>query len=99
LRDFLKVWKPRRFALCGAMLGLLVPLLVEGIFYIHPFGAGPLVFFLWPSSIQLMVLEFHPSQFEVGLIYIESIGLNILLYSAAGWLVGFLLKYSRTHPQ
>jgi hypothetical protein len=85
--------KPRRFAARAAILGLLVPLVCETAYYIHPYMAGAWMLWIWPSSIQLMVLQFDPPPYEVAIIIAESVALNVFLYGAIGWMIGF--AYSR----
>jgi len=84
--------KPRPAAALAALLGLVVPLVVEGIFYLHPFMAGAWLLLIWPSSIMTMAL-FHPSWSDVVFVLTVSTAINIVLYAGVGWFAGFV--YSR----
>jgi hypothetical protein len=85
--------KPRQFAVRAAILGLLVPMVCEATYYVHPYIPGAWMFWIWPSSIQLRVLEFGPPPYEVAIIIAESVALNVFLYAAIGWMIGS--AYSR----
>ena len=84
--------KPRHAAAVAALLGLFVPLTLEGAFWL--FHLGPdwsgLLFLLWPSSIQLMVLS-RPND-PWTLVLVMSIGINMILYAAIGWVIGLLYR-------
>jgi hypothetical protein len=76
-----------------ALLGMLVPLVCEGALRRYPDSAGPWVFLIWPSYIIAIAHRFSSSTSDVGIILIESIAINVLLYAGIGWIVGLL--YSR----
>ena len=82
---------PRQFAVRAAVLGLLVPMVCEAAFYIHPYIAGAWMLWIWPSSVQLMVLEFRPPPYEVAIIITVSVALNVILYAGIGWLIGWVI--------
>ena len=79
----------RRAAAIGALLGLLVPLLSLSGFFLFHLEEGSL-FWVWPSALQLMVLENRPPWFVVIIVYSESIGINVLLYAGVAWSGGFI---------
>ncbi len=87
--------KPRQFAVRAAILGLLVPMVCEATYYVHPYIPGDAGSFTGygQSSIQLRVLEFGPPPYEVAIIIAESVALNVFLYAAIGWMIGS--AYSR----
>jgi hypothetical protein len=85
--------KPRQIAARAAVLGLAIPLACEAAFYIHPYMAGAWMLWIWPSSIQLMVLQLGPPPYEAAIVIAVSVALNVALYAAIGWLIGF--AYSR----
>jgi hypothetical protein len=88
--------KIRHAAALAALLGLLVPLVVEGILFLHPFVAGAWLLLIWPSSVQLMALEGRPAWPIVVEVIAFSIGLNMLLYAGIGSLLAFLYLSPRT---
>jgi hypothetical protein len=89
--------KPRHAAALGAVLGLLMPLVCELVLYIHPYVAGAWLLWIWPSSLQLMVLEGNGiSWVSVIIVFTISIAINVVLYAGVGWLAGFV--YSKLHP-
>jgi hypothetical protein len=81
---------PRHAAALAGLLGLLVPLVVETLLYVHPFVAGAWVLWVWPSSIELMVLHGKTSWLTPIVVLSISIGINVCLYASVGWLGGFL---------
>jgi len=88
--------KTRHAAALAGVLGLLVPLVCELVFYVHPFLAGTWLLWIWPSSIQLMVLEGKGiSWVGVIIVFTISIGINVVLYAGVGWLAGFTYSQLR----
>ena len=85
--------RPRHTAALGAILGLLVPLVCEAAEVMHPYLWGAWLLWIWPSSIQLIVLNSRDPWFVVVMLFAISIGINMLLYAGVGWLTGFV--YSR----
>jgi hypothetical protein len=79
--------KPRYFVALAALLGLLVPLIFEVTEYAHPYAAGSWLAWIWPSSIQLMVLENRPPAAVVFAVIGISVGINVLLYAGMGWVI------------
>ena len=89
--------KPRHAAALAAVLGLLVPLVCELVLYIHPYVAGDWLLWIWPTSLQLMVLYRNGiSWVDVITVFTISIGINVVLYAGVGWLAGF--AYSQLRP-
>ena len=88
--------KPRHAAALAAGLGLLVLVFCDAVYYIHPFVAGAWLLWVWPSSIQLMVLENRPPWPVVVEVHAISIGINMLIYAGIGWAVAFFYLRLRT---
>ncbi len=82
--------KPRRAAWLAALAGLLVPAVCLAAGFYHPLATGAWLAWIWPSSIQLMVLESQPPWPVVTLVVAFSIAINIVSYAAFGWLLAFL---------
>jgi hypothetical protein len=81
------VGTPRHAAvLAAALLALLVPLTLEGAFWLFQLGPdwSGVFFWLWPSSLELMLLESRPPMSDVVMIYSISIGINVILYALIG---------------
>jgi hypothetical protein len=71
----------------AALLGLLVPLIFEVTEYAHPYMAGSWLLWIWPSSMQLMVLENRPPVPVVLTVVGISVGANVLLYAGMAWAI------------
>ena len=70
-----------RTILWGSMLGLAIPLVMMGLFWLHVFRiAGMWLIYIWPSSIMLMATESMGHSFEAFGILAYSIGINVVLY-------------------
>ncbi len=89
--------KPRRAAGLAAVAGLMVPAVCLATGFSHPLATGAWLGWIWPSSIQLMVLDSHPPWPVVALIVAISIGINIISYAGIAWILAFC--YSRLHKQ
>jgi hypothetical protein len=88
--------KPRHAAALAVLLGLVIPATCEAVLQAHPFVASAWLLLLWPSSIQLMVLENRPPWTAVVGILAISIGINMLIYAGIGWAVAFFYLRFRT---
>ena len=89
--------KLRRAAALAAILGLVVPRILEEAFWRFPGpNWGGLFLLLWPSSLELRVFDNSPQMpvSEVAMIYAISIGINVILYGLIGSVAAFL--YSRS---
>jgi hypothetical protein len=89
--------KPRSAAVLAALLGLFVPLILEGAYRLFDLGPdwADLSLLLWPSSLQLMILEFHPSRSHTMQIYAISIGINVILYAVIGWVAAITVRWAK----
>jgi hypothetical protein len=81
--------KARKAAIIAGLLGLIIPIVVEGVGLIHPFIAGAWLLLIWPGSIMLMALENHSSWLDAAMFLTISILINMLLYGVVGWLICF----------
>jgi len=84
-------------AAIAALLGLVVPLILEALCRL--FDLGPdwsfLVFLLWPSSLQLMVLEDRPPIPVAVMVCAISIGINVILYAVIGWVAAITIRWAK----
>lgn len=86
--------KPRHAATVAAILGLLIPVTCEAVNYVHPYMAGEWLLWIWPSSLQLLVLGGRRDPWpDVAMVLGISIGINMILYAGIGWVIAFI--YSR----
>ena len=82
---------PRRMAGYAAVLGLLVPAVCETAYLLHPSIDGDWMLPVWPTSFQLVVLDHGPNSWgTIAFVFGVSIGLNVVLYAAIGWLAGLV---------
>ena len=73
--------KFRYAVLCGATLGVVIPLVVMSLFWLHVFDiAGAWLFYIWPTSIMLMATETLGHSPQAFAILAWSIAWNVLLY-------------------
>lgn len=88
-----RAMKPRHAAAFAALLGLFVPLLCEGAFWI--FHLGPdwsgLLLLVWPSSIQLIVLQGRDPWFVVVMAFAISISINAFCTRQSAGLSGLFI--------
>ena len=70
-----------RTILWAGVLGLVLPLVVMALFWLHVFRiAGMWLIYIWPSSIMLMATENMGHSPEALGILFYSIGINVVLY-------------------
>ncbi|SRR6266446_2543577 len=70
-----------RTILWAGMLGLAIPLVMMGLFWLHVFRiAGMWLIYVWPSSIMLMATENMGRSAEAFGILAYSIAINVVLY-------------------
>jgi hypothetical protein len=88
--------KFRYAVLCGAALGLVIPLLAMSLFKLHIFAiAGAWLLYIWPSSFMLMATETLGYSLNAFAVLAWSIGWNVLLYVvvfALLWLLGWVVR-------
>jgi thiol:disulfide interchange protein len=82
--------------LCGAALGLAIPLLVMSLFKLRIFpSGGTWLEYIWPSSFMLMATETLGYSLKAFAILAWSIGWNVFLYVivfALLWLLGWVVR-------
>jgi len=61
--------------------GLVAPLAYLAIYFVFVYSSGEGVDIFWPGSLCLMVLENRPPMATVVIIWMISIGTNVLLYA------------------
>jgi hypothetical protein len=70
-----------RTILCAGVVGLVLPLLVMALFWLHVFRiAGMWFIYIWPSSIMLMATDNMGHSAGAFGILAYSIGINVVLY-------------------
>jgi hypothetical protein len=70
-----------RTILWAGVVGLVLPLLVMTLFWLHVFRVvGMWLIYIWPSSIMLMATENMGHSAEAFGILAYSIGINVVLY-------------------
>jgi len=70
--------------LWASILGLVIPLIVMGAFWLHILRmAGAWLLYVWPSSIMLMATENMGHSAEAFGILAMSIGINVAVYALA----------------
>jgi len=75
--------KFRYALLCGAALGLFIPLMAMSLFWLRVFdNAGAWLFYIWPTSIMLMATETLGHSPQAFAILAWSIAWNVLLYAS-----------------
>ena len=81
----------RKAGWMGALLGLLVSLVSMAVLYVFQRtpDAGDWLLWIWPSSLGLMALE-HASALGVVVIFLITIGWNVLLYAGIAWSGAFV---------
>ena len=85
-----------RTILWGALLGLVLPIVVMSLFWLHVFRiAGMWLVYVWPSSIMLMATENMGRSAEAFAILAESIGINVVLYVVVASIVWSLAWVAR----
>lgn len=92
----------RKAGWLGALLGLLVPLGSMAVLYLFQRtpDAGEWLFWIWPSSLGLMALEYSPSALGVVLTFSVAIGFNLILYAGIAWSAAFVYaQIFRRAPQ
>jgi hypothetical protein len=75
LRKWLRGW---------IIASLVAPLAYLAIYFIFGYSLGEGIDIFWPGSLALMVLENRPPLATVVLVWIISIGTNVLLYAVIG---------------
>ena len=92
--------KFRYAVLCGAVLGVLIPLVVISLFWLHVLdSAGAWLLYIWPTSIMLMATETLGHSPQAFAIFAWSIVWNVLLYVTVFtliWSLGWVLCAWRT---
>ena len=80
----------------GALLGLLVSLISMAVLYLFQRtpDAGDWLIWIWPSSLELMALEYQQAPLWVVLTFSIAIGFNMILYAGIAWCGAFI--YAQT---
>ena len=86
----------RKAGWMGALLGLLVSLISMAVLYLFQRtpDAGDWLIWIWPSSLELMALEYQQAPLWVVLTFSIAIGFNMILYAGIAWCGGFI--YAQT---
>lgn len=89
LKTWLKGWM---------IAGLVAPIAYLAIYFVfgHSLGEGINIF--WPGSLCLMVLENRPPMATVVIIWMISIGTNVLLYSVIALFLWPIAQVSSKRP-
>ena len=76
----------------GAVLGLLVSLVCMAVLYLFQRtpDAGEWLLWIWPSSLELMALEYNEAPLFVVLAFSIAIGFNAILYAGIAWWGAFI---------
>jgi hypothetical protein len=82
----------RKAGWLGALLGLLVSLVSLAVLYLFQRtpDAGAWLFWIWPSSLGLMALEYSSSAPGVVGIFLIAIAFNVILYAGIAWSSAFI---------
>jgi hypothetical protein len=88
--------KFRYALLCAATFGLVIPLVVMSLFWLHVFDiAWVWLLYIWPTSIMLIATETLGHSPQAFAILAWRMGWNVILYAIVFillWSVGWLLR-------
>jgi len=84
----------KQFVGVFSALGLIVP--IAFLIFGKPLFPN-WVTCLWPSSIFLLGTSGHEKSFQAIIILVVAIGVNILLYTSIGWIIGKLVTSMARH--
>jgi hypothetical protein len=74
----------KKWLIISALAGLVAPLVYLTIFLLTGYTLGEGIFFVWPGSMGLMVLENQPSRLTVLSVWAMLVASNAVLYSFVG---------------
>jgi len=80
-------WSHPSSYVAGALVGILVPTIAEGLLYLRPFVAGTWLVWVWPSSLLLMTIRWDATFLYAALVLATSIAINVALYAVLGRIV------------